>query len=86
MSEISRRSFRKAGAAATALPGIGDPASAQQGVGTGDTFDLIIKGGEVLDPSQNLRARCDIGIRNRVIAGFAPHIPPERGAQVIDAI
>ena len=55
-------------------------------IGTGDTFDLIIKGGEVLDPSQNLRARCDIGIRNAVIAGLAPDIPPERGAQMINAI
>jgi dihydroorotase len=85
MSEISRRTFLKAGAAGTALLGLRRLASAQQGVGSGDKFDLIIKGGEVLDPSQNLRAHRDIGIKNAVIAGLAPDIPPDRGAQMIDA-
>jgi dihydroorotase len=54
-------------------------------IGTGKIFDLLIKGGEVLDPSQNLRARRDIGIKDALIAGLAPEILPERGAQVIDA-
>ena len=54
-------------------------------IGAGQPFDLIIKGGEVLDPSQNLRARLDIGIKNELIAGLAPEIVPHRGARVIDA-
>jgi len=54
-------------------------------IGAGQPFDLIIKGGEVLDPSQNLRARLDIGIKNELIAGLAPEIVPDRGARVIDA-
>src|SRR5882762_3032516 len=31
-------------------------------MGPNDKFDLVVKGGDVLDPSQNLRARRDIGI------------------------
>ena len=54
-------------------------------MGPGDKLDLIIKGGEVLDPSQNLRARRDIGIQNAVIAELASDIPPDRGARMIDA-
>jgi len=54
-------------------------------MGPGDKLDLIIKGGEVLDPSQNLRARRDIGIQNAVIAKLASDIPPDRGARMIDA-
>jgi len=54
-------------------------------IGTGKIFDLIIKGGEVLDPSQNLRARLDIGIKDALIAGLASEIVPDRDAQVIDA-
>lgn len=85
MSEISRRTFLKVGAAGTALLGLRGLASAQQGLGVGDKFDLIIKGGEVLDPSQNLRARRDIGIKNALIAGLEADIPLDRGAQMIDA-
>jgi dihydroorotase len=85
MSGISRRNFLKVGAAGTALLGLRGLAFAQQGLGVGDKFDLIIKGGEVLDPSQNLRARRDIGIKNALIAGLEADIPLDRGAQTIDA-
>jgi dihydroorotase len=57
----------------------------KMGFGVGDKFDLIIKGGEVLDPSQNLRVHRDLGIKNARIAGLAPDIPPDLGAQIIDA-
>src|SRR5512136_2842439 len=85
MSGISRRTFLKVGAAGTALLGLRGLASAQQGLGVGDKFDLIIKGGEVLDTSQNLRAHRDIGIKNALIAGLEADIPLDRGAQTIDA-
>lgn len=85
MGGMTRRDFLKTGAAGTALMGIQGLAFAQQGVGVGDKFDLIIKGGEVLDPSQNLRAKVDIGIKNAKIAALADDIPPDRGAQSIDA-
>ena len=43
-------------------------------------YDLVIRGGEVLDPSQNLRARRDVGIRNALVAAVEPEIPAARGA------
>ena len=50
-----------------------------------ERFDLLIRGGEVIDPSQSLRARRDIGVRWGRIAALEPSIPPDRAAQVIDA-
>jgi dihydroorotase len=50
-----------------------------------ERFDLLIRGGEVIDPSQSLRARRDIGMRWGRIAALEPSIPPDRAAQVIDA-
>lgn len=55
------------------------------GLGPEDKFDLIIKNGEVLDPSQSLRAKRDIGIKNAVITALEPKIPHHRNTQVIDA-
>ena len=48
-------------------------------------LDLLIKGGEVLDPSQKLRAIRDIGIRNGVIEIVQSDIPADRALRVIDA-
>lgn len=48
-------------------------------------YDLVIAGGEVLDPSQRLRGRLDVGIRFGQIAGLAPSIAPARSVQRIDA-
>src|SRR5882757_9840623 len=59
--------------------------SALAAMGPNDKFDLLIKGGEVLDPSQNLRGRRDIGIRWGVIEAVEPDIPAERAAKTIDA-
>jgi hypothetical protein len=39
-------------------------AFAQGAMAPGDKFDLVIKGGDVLDPSQSLRGTRDIGIRS----------------------
>ena len=50
-----------------------------------DRFDLVIRGGEVFDPSQALRARRDIGIRWGRIAAVEADIPVDRSAQSIDA-
>ena len=78
MRPISRRDFLL-GAAVLGLAGAS--AFAQ----TGDKFDLVIKGGEVLDPSQRLRARSDLGIRNAMIAALEPDIPDLRAKQQLDA-
>ena len=48
-------------------------------------YELVIAGGEVLDPSQNLRRKLDIGIKYGQIAALAPTIPADRGGQRIDA-
>ena len=50
-----------------------------------DRFDLVIRGGEVVDPSQNLRGRRDIGIRWGRVAAVQAEIPAERALQSIDA-
>src|SRR5262249_61633808 len=42
-------------------------------------------GGDVLDPSQSLRGRRDIGIRFGVIEALEADIPAERAQRVLDA-
>ena len=80
MSPVSRRDFLSA--AGGALLGLGGANALAQ---SGDRFDLVIKGGEVLDPGQKLRARRDVGIRNAVIAALEPEIPDARAKQQLDA-
>jgi dihydroorotase len=46
---------------------------------------LLIKGGEVFDPSQKLRGVRDIGIRNGVIEAVQAEIPVERALKVMSA-
>jgi len=48
-------------------------------------YELVITGGEVLDPSQKLRAKRDIGIKNGQIAAVVASIPADRAVQRIDA-
>jgi dihydroorotase len=67
-----------AGTAALPLP-------LRAAMGPNDKFDLVIKGGEVLDPSQSLRGVRDIGIRNGVIEAVAADIPADRALRVISA-
>ena len=82
MSALSRRHFLSlsASAATVALS-----ASARAAMGPNDKFDLVIKGGEVLDPSQSLRARRDVGIRWGVVEAVEESIPAERALKSIDA-
>ncbi len=82
MSALSRRHFLalSTSAAAASLAG---PASAA--MGPNDKFDLVIRGGEVLDPSQSLRAKRDVGIRWGVVEAVQEQIPAERALKSIDA-
>ena len=50
-----------------------------------DKFDLVIKGGDVLDPSQSLRGKRDIGIRWGAIEAIENDIPAARASKTIDA-
>src|ERR1051325_3221069 len=81
---ISRRHMLAgAGAGALAL-GI-DGGRALAAMGENDKFDLVIKGGDVLDPSQNLRGRRDIGIRYGIIEALESDIPAARALRLLDA-
>jgi len=79
-----RRHFLKRSAALTALAAA-PLAWGQQGVGGPDKFDLIIRNCDLIDPSQNLRGKRDIGIKNARIAAIAGEIAADRGAQILDA-
>jgi dihydroorotase len=53
-------------------------------MGPNDKFDLVVKGGEVLDPSQSLRAKRDIGIRYGIVEALEADIPAERALKVLN--
>lgn len=48
-------------------------------------FDLVIKGGRVLDASQRIDRVADVGIRAGKIAAIRPNIPASSAAEVIEA-
>lgn len=48
-------------------------------------YDLLVKGGEVIDPSQGLRGRRDVAIAEGKIAALAEKIPTGEAREVIDA-
>jgi len=48
-------------------------------------YDLLIKGGRVIDPAQNLDGISDIAISKGSIATIAKNIPSQQSKQVIDA-
>ncbi|MCA1498224.1 MULTISPECIES: amidohydrolase/deacetylase family metallohydrolase [Bradyrhizobium] len=82
MLALSRRDFL---ALSTAAAAVGLAAPARGAMGPNDKYDLVIRGGEVLDPSQSLRARRDIGIRWGTIEAVQETIPAERALKSIDA-
>ncbi|MBN8992023.1 MAG: amidohydrolase/deacetylase family metallohydrolase [Rhizobiales bacterium] len=82
MSGFSRRDFLNlTGSAAVAAMS----APAYAAMGPNDKFDLVIKGGDVIDPSQSLRAKRDIGIRWGTIEAVEADIPAARALKTIDA-
>src|SRR4030088_726784 len=86
MSALSRRNFLSlTGSAAAATLSGRLTTSAQAAMGPADKFDLVIKGGDVLDPSQSLRGKRDIGIRWGMIEAIEPEIPAARASKTIDA-
>jgi dihydroorotase len=86
MSALSRRDFlAHASSMALAAGTAGAIGSASADIGPDDTFDLLIKGGDVLDPSQSLRGKRDIGIRYGVVQALEADIPAARAQRVLDA-
>jgi dihydroorotase len=86
MSAVSRRDFLvSTGSFALAVAAVTLGGSARAAIGPDDKFDLLIKGGNVLDPSQSLRGKPDIGIRYGLIEAVEADIPAERALRVLDA-
>jgi dihydroorotase len=54
-------------------------------MGPNDKFDLLVRNANVLDPSQNLNGKRDIGIRHGVIESIESNIVPDRAQRVLDA-
>jgi dihydroorotase len=83
MSFHDRRRFVAGMGAAFALGPISGALRAQ--MKADDKFDLVIKGGELLDPALKLRGKRDIGIRFAKIAAIEADIPVARANRVLDA-
>ena len=47
--------------------------------------DLLIKGGTVIDPGQNLNASLDVAVKDGKILELSPDIPPARALRVVSA-
>jgi dihydroorotase len=82
MAKLSRRDWLKLAGSAAALSVV-DSTSGWSA--PDDKFDLLIKGGEVIDPSQSLRGKRDIGIRWGRIGAVESDIPAAKALRVIDA-
>ena len=48
-------------------------------------YDLLIKGGRVVDPAQGLSQECDVAISGGKIAQVTKNIPESAAVQVLDA-
>ena len=83
MTSLKRRQLVASIGAAFAAGSFGYAARAA--MGPNDKFDLVIKGGEVLDPSQRLRAKRDIGMRFGKIEAVEADIPTARANRVLNA-
>ena len=83
MSDSSRRHFVKTGASLAALGSL--PGAVLAAMGPNDKFDLLIRNANVIDPSQGLSGKRDIGIRYGVIEAMEPSIAADRGVRVMDA-
>jgi dihydroorotase len=48
-------------------------------------FDLLVRGGEIVDPGSGLSGRLDIGVRDGKVAAVEPGIDASRTVQTVDA-
>ena len=83
MNHPSRRQFVQSTASLAALGML--PGGVFAAMGPNDKFDLLIKNANVLDPSQNLAGKRDIGLRYGQIEAIEEVIAPERAQRVMDA-
>ncbi len=82
MTNPERRAFL---ARAAAIAGTGCFGAGVHAQAPGGKLDLIVKGGEVIDPARGMRAHADVGIRAGRIAAVEPDIPAAQAARVVDA-
>jgi len=83
---MTSRSRRRFVAGMGGVLAAGTMASAvRAAMGPNDKFDLVIKGGDLLDPSQKLRGKRDIGMRFGKIEAIEADIPAARANRVLDA-
>jgi dihydroorotase len=85
MPVVSRRTLLTLAGSASVAAASAASAPAWAAMAANDKFDLLVKGAEVLDPSQNLRAKRDIGIRFGVIEALESDIAAERAQRVLPA-
>jgi dihydroorotase len=85
MSLSTRRGFLGTlRAAAVAVPALGSSALGAAGQAAA-SYDLLIRGGRVIDPSQKLNGALDVAIAGGKIAAVAANIPASRAREVFDA-
>ena len=85
-SNFDRRNFLVGSGALAAIGALGTlPGMSNAAMGPNEKFDLLLRNADVLDPSQNLRGKRDIGIRFGKIEAVEASIAPERASRVMDA-
>jgi dihydroorotase len=50
----------------------------------GELYDLVLKGGTVVDPSQEIHKVLDVAVRAGTIAGLRPDIPADQACEILD--
>ncbi len=78
---LTRRRFLSVAAASAAV----SPFARIPALAAAD-YDLLIKGGRVMDPSRKFDEKvCDVAIKGGKIAAVQPNIPPSAAAETLDA-
>ncbi len=75
---LTRRAFLHTAVAGGVAVAAGHRSSAAE-------FDLVVKGGRVIDPAQRFDALADVGIGGGRITAVRPSIPASAAAEVLDA-
>ena len=75
---LSRRAFLHTAVTGSVAVAAGRISSAAE-------FDLVVKGGRVIDPSRRFDALADVGISGGRITAVRPSIPASAAAEVLDA-
>jgi len=86
-SHLDRRDFILSGIGLSLVCGLADNEQRRlRGYGgSAAKYDLLIKGGWVVDASQNLSGKRDVGIVGSKIARIAPELPSSDGQSILDA-